>query len=361
MRTPTLTQKSSSTIASWSATIIRALEAHGLDGPAIAKTAGIDPAALQEPDARVPRAALTHLWRLAVAATGDPCFGLTVARFPMQTTFHALGYAVLASTTLKEALERIIRYRRLIGDVVQLSIEEAGDRYRFIIDVSSQPGVVPFEAVDAFVAVTVRQARMLHANRDFNPLAVSLQRPAPVHPEPFQRVFRAPVSFSQPTNFLEYARADLERRLPAGNAEIARQNEAVVVRYLARLKHVGVREPGATRTHRSAPQRRAQQTGHRAHAGHESAQPAAPARRGRHLLQGDTERGPPQPGTQLHRGRTLAADRDRLRPRIRRQQRVLTRLQAVDGQVSARPRQAVLKNGRLGNGTIFDAFGLMST
>lgn len=240
MRTPTLTQKSSSTIASWSATIIRALEAHGLDGPAIAKTAGIDPAALQEPDARVPRAALTHLWRLAVAATGDPCFGLTVARFPMQTTFHALGYAVLASTTLKEALERIIRYRRLIGDVVQLSIEEAGDRYRFIIDVSSQPGVVPFEAVNAFVAVTVRQARMLHANRDFNPLAVSLQRPAPVHPEPFQRVFRAPVSFSQPTNFLEYARADLERRLPAGNAEIARQNEAVVVRYLARLKHVGV-------------------------------------------------------------------------------------------------------------------------
>jgi len=235
-----MTHDSQSTIASWSATIIRALDAQGLDGQGIARNADIDPTALQEPDARVPRAALTRLWGLAVEATGDPCFGLTVARFPMQTTFHALGYAVLASTTFKEAVERIIRYRRLIGDVVQLSLEEIGERCRFVIDVSSRPGVVPFEAVDAFAAVTVRQARVLHANRDFNPLAVSLQRPEPPDPAPFRRVFRAPVSFSQPTNFLEYARADLERRLPAGNAELARQNDAVVVRYLSRVKDVGL-------------------------------------------------------------------------------------------------------------------------
>src|SRR6185436_8699952 len=107
------TPPAQSTIASWSATIIRALDAQRLDGQEIARSAGIDPVALLEPDARVPRAALTRLWTLAVEATGDESFGLTVARFPLQTTFHALGYAVLASTTLKEALERFIRYRRL--------------------------------------------------------------------------------------------------------------------------------------------------------------------------------------------------------------------------------------------------------
>jgi AraC-like DNA-binding protein len=221
-------------------TIIRALEAQSLDGQEIARRAGIDPASLLEPDARVPRAALTRLWGLAVDATGDECFGLTVARYPMQTTFHALGYAVLASTTFKEALERLIRYRRLIGDVIQLSLEEAGARCRFIIDVSSRPGIVPFEAVDAFAAVTVRQARVLHASRDFNPLAVSFQRPEPANPEPFHRVFRSPVLFAQPANVLEYAREDLERRLPAGNAELARLNDEVVVRYLARVNDVGL-------------------------------------------------------------------------------------------------------------------------
>ena len=55
------------------------------------------PDALRDPDARVPRAALTRLWQLAVEATGDPCFGLEAPRFVAQTTFHALGYAVLAS------------------------------------------------------------------------------------------------------------------------------------------------------------------------------------------------------------------------------------------------------------------------
>jgi len=63
--------------------------------------------------------------------------------FATQTTFHALGYAVLASATLREAFERIIRYRRLIGDVVELSLQDVGDRTRFIIDVSAPPRACP--------------------------------------------------------------------------------------------------------------------------------------------------------------------------------------------------------------------------
>src|SRR6185503_10743265 len=111
----------------------------GIEAAPLAARAGIDPAALG-PDARVPRPALSRLWELAVEATGDPAFGLEASRFTAQTTFHALGYAVLASVTLKEAFERIIRYRRLIGDVLELRLIDAGERYRFEIDVSSEPG-----------------------------------------------------------------------------------------------------------------------------------------------------------------------------------------------------------------------------
>ena len=221
-----------STIGSWCAVIVRALAAQGVDGERLAREAGIDPAALQEPDTRVPRAALTRLWQLAVEATGDPCFGLTAARHVTQTTFHALGYAVLASTTLREAFERMVRYRRLIGDVVQLDLVEAGDRYRFVIDVSAPPGA-PYEAVDAIAAVSLRQARLLRGEPRFAPLAVALERPQPPDPAPFQRLFRAPVTFGQAGNAVEYARADMEARLPSGNAELARQNDAILVRYLA--------------------------------------------------------------------------------------------------------------------------------
>ena len=228
------TRSAHSTLATWTATILRALAAHGLDGAAIAVRAGIDPEHLG-PDARVPRAALSRLWELAVEATGDPAFGLEASRHAAQTTFHALGYAVLASATLKEAFERIIRYRRLVGDVLALRLVDAGDRYRFEIDVSADPGVPP-QAVDAVAAICVRQARALHQPRVCNPLAVTFVRPAPLDAGPYERTFRAPVRFGAAVNALEYARADVEDALPAGNADLARGNDEVLVRYLARLE-----------------------------------------------------------------------------------------------------------------------------
>ncbi len=227
--------RAASTIASLSNMIIRALDARGIDGRRVAQEAGIDPGTAQAPTARVPRAALTRLWQLAVEASGDPCFGLEATRFATQTTFHALGYAVLASATLREAFERIIRYRRLIGDVVELRLEDDGERTRFVIDVSRPPGV-PCESVDAFAAMTVRQARLLRGVRDFNPLAVLLQRPEPSPSTPYRSFFHAPVAFSQPLNAIEYARAALDEPLPAANAELARSNEQVVVDYLAGLE-----------------------------------------------------------------------------------------------------------------------------
>ena len=234
-----LDRRTPSTIASWSAAIVRALDAQGVDGPQLAWRAGIDPELLRDPDARVPRASLTRLWQLAVAATGDPCFGLTATRYVAQTTFHALGYAVLASGTLKEALERVIRYRRLIGDILDLRLLERGDRYEFVIDVSAPPGV-PWEAVDAVASLCVRQARLLKGEPGFSPLRVQLRRPEPPDAEPFRKLFRAPVFFSRPRNVIEYTRADIEQRLPAGNAELARQNDEVMIRYLARLDAGGV-------------------------------------------------------------------------------------------------------------------------
>jgi AraC-like DNA-binding protein len=232
-------RRAPSTIGSLSAMIVRALDAQGVDGRRIAREAGIDPDRAQAPDARVPRAAHTRLWQLAVEATGNPCFGLEASRFATQTTLHALGYAVLASATLREAFERIIRYRRLIGDVIELSLEDVGERTRFVIDVSAPPGV-PYEAVDTFTSMCVRLARMLCGRRNLDPVAVALERPEPSPSDAFRQVFHAPVTFSQPQNVLEFRRADMDAPLPSANAELARNNDEVVVAYLARLESASV-------------------------------------------------------------------------------------------------------------------------
>lgn len=226
------------TLATWSAAILRALAAHGHDATALARRAGIEPGDLG-PDARVPRETLNRLWQVAVEATDDPAFGLEVARHTTQTTFHALGYAVLASQTLGEAFERMVRYRRLAGDVLVFRLIDAGDRYRLEFDVSADPSI-PEQAVDAIASLCVRQARALHRPRPCEPLAVELARPEPRDPERYRQTFRAPVRFATQVSALEYARADVEDPLPTANAELARSNDEVLVRYLARLERARV-------------------------------------------------------------------------------------------------------------------------
>jgi AraC-like DNA-binding protein len=227
-----------STLGTWSAALLRTVEARGADADAIARELGLDRSALG-PEQRVPRETLNRLWELAVAATGDPALGLDAPRHASQTTLHALGYAVLASATLKDAFDRLVRYRRLVGDVLSLRLVDLGERYRFEIDVSADPGV-PYHAVDAVASMCARQARLLHRPRVCNPVAVTFARPAPSDVKPYLEAFRAPVRFGAEVNALEFARADVDDPLPAGNAELARGNDEVLVRFLARLEQARV-------------------------------------------------------------------------------------------------------------------------
>ena len=221
-------------LASWARTIIRALEARGLDGRGLAADAGIDLQRLVGADARCSMHATAELWRRAVHETGDPCFGIYVSRFVNSTTFHALGAAVLASGTLREGFQRLARYSRMIGDVAAPRLETADDRVRLVLDVTG-PTRLPDEAVDALLALVVRVARVLRDNPALTPTRVEMQRVEPSPSEPFRRLFRTPIAFRARQNVIEFSSDEAEARLPTGNAELARRIDEVVARYVARL------------------------------------------------------------------------------------------------------------------------------
>ncbi len=215
--------------------IIRALDACGVDGRALAARAGIDMAALRDPNSRQPFVAMTRLWKLAAKATGDPCFGLWASRFVNETTYHALGFAVVASRTLHEAFERYVRYNRLVsGGVARYQVRRIGEREQLLyVPLKGQPRPAD-EAIDAALSQAVRTARMLSGEK-VNPLAVRLERSEPCPSEAFRKVFRAPVQFGQSENALEFSAADMNEPLATGNAELARHNDEAAARYLARI------------------------------------------------------------------------------------------------------------------------------
>lgn len=232
--TPDANPETFTALASWTRAIRKALLAVGVDADQLLADAGIAPASLADPEARLPVTQTTQLWKHAVAATGDAAFGLRVARHVQPTTFHALGYALAASTTLAEAFARAERYCRIVTDAGELMLEPHGEERHVVIRTATGLAAPAEEAIDAFVALQARTARSLSGG-SVSPLLVQLQRTAPVATQVYERVFRAPVQFGAADNRLVFRTSDFKQLLEGANPELARLNESLAAQQLARM------------------------------------------------------------------------------------------------------------------------------
>ncbi len=235
MRAYTATRQNS-ILGSCVKAIGRALDAAGCDGAALLTEAGFDLKELEGPDARCPLVKIERLWRLAVEATGDPAFGLKVTKQYKHTMFHALGYGLSASSSLKEAFERVQRFSHVVSDAVGYEFFRCGDEYHFIL----LPVIgVPVESVDALVGMYIQLCRWL-IGREFSPVSVELRRPRPAIIDDFERLWRTPLRFGAEQNRLIFDSESIERRLDTGNPELARQSDTISTQYLARIERYNI-------------------------------------------------------------------------------------------------------------------------
>jgi AraC-like DNA-binding protein len=215
--------------------IHRALSAHGIDASALFRSAGLDPDRLRDSNARYPLTGMQRLWALATSATMDECFGLEVAQAWHPTTFHALGYSALASETLREALQRMVRYGRVVTTGARLELQQNGDEVTVKL-LGTLPGgqVVP-ASIDAGVASIVILCRQGRGGQ-VDPVHVRLSRPEPACSRRLQAFFGCPIDFGAPDNSLVFKATVLDALLPTANPVLLRVNEQVLTDYLARME-----------------------------------------------------------------------------------------------------------------------------
>jgi AraC-like DNA-binding protein len=226
----------STTISSWALIVAKSLDDEGIDSKALFKQAGLNPAHLSDPNARYSFEGMTKLWDLAVKKTGDPCFGLGTIKNWHPTTFHALGYAWLASHTLKEAFQRLERYIRIVASNTHVSLTETSEGYLFKLE-----PIQPFTIVDPhYAAIDAGMATILHmcrlsCDKQLAPLRLELQRPAPECSQQFSEYFATNVQYGSDNNQFLFDKHHIEKLLPTSNAELARSNEKIVRDYLANM------------------------------------------------------------------------------------------------------------------------------
>ncbi len=200
----------------------------------IFRDAGLVPETVISSDVRYPTAKMQAMWKLAVERTGDPCFGLAVAEHFKPQALHGLGFIWLSSDTLFDALQRLVKYQRMISTVVDITLEETEDSVRLNVAIRRSSDDIEYASIDAAVGVFINMCRLATC-KAFDPVRLTMKRPRPACSDRFEALFRSPVEFGAESNALYFDPVLLREPLLGANPELARANDQVVIDYLGRF------------------------------------------------------------------------------------------------------------------------------
>jgi len=224
----------STTLTSWALLIWRELQAQGCDSHAIFKQAGLDYTKLGDGNARYRLNDMTKLWSLSVKETGNPCFGAEVGKLWTTTSFHALGFAWLASHTLKDALQRLVRYSRIVNNSITAQLEEHGTYLHLILDTSENEDEIHYAGRDAGLTAVIKMCRMIYGDA-FSPEEIQVTRARSPCAEQLEKFAGCPIIYDSDKNRTLFDRIQAEKRLASGNSELAKINEEVALKYLTTI------------------------------------------------------------------------------------------------------------------------------
>ena len=219
-------------LSAWVYAIARALDEAGVDRNALMRRVGMDPDRLLDLNHRYFQEQVTSLWIASVEVTGDPDFGLKVARHIRPSTFHIVGYAMSCSATLRRAAERVARSARLISDAAQVQFVPAEEGYRLSVDLNIAGRPPIYQTIDTILAGFLMLSEWI-AGTPIVPKEVTFRHEAPVDDRAYRAVFRCPVKFEADANTILFAATDLDRPVPSANEELAMVLDEMTAHYLA--------------------------------------------------------------------------------------------------------------------------------
>jgi AraC-like DNA-binding protein len=209
----------------------------GLDREKLLARSGLTHQELSDPDGRVPLSKISGLWQAAVEQDPDPSFGLHLGESVDIREIGLVGYVLLHSRTAREALQRLVRYSRVIQEALKIRFEE-----------DSAVGQLSFARVplmdrihhpaDARLAVSMTLTRKL-TGADVVPVEVGFPYPRPDDTSVHRRIFRAPLKFDCPDAHITLAKVDLDRSIVAADETLVTYLDRLAEEFLESLSRVG--------------------------------------------------------------------------------------------------------------------------
>ena len=206
---------------------------YGVDPTPIYQELDIDPDGPSSGGDRISNKVLNKLWERAAEASGDPALGVKIGRGMQPNRYFVLGHAWLASATLVDAMERLIRYEEILDSgITDIRFEKIGDKY-VISETYPNPADYPGKlSIDMSIASLIKicEAAM---NEPVVPIRLELLLPSDAPTDIYDGLINGPIVTGCERNALHFAAEDLERPLPGSIPDVVEATSSIAERYIA--------------------------------------------------------------------------------------------------------------------------------
>jgi AraC-like DNA-binding protein len=175
--------------------LLEALEQVNIPRERFYEATGFDPSRLDEPDGRITLAEFDAYHERALDLTGDETLGLRMGEIASATTYNVFAHLVAHASTLRQGVDALIRFHRLILDRPAWQLVEQEHTATLLYDVA--PGTLRLRRFRAELAMTGFYRMVRYFARNAQPHTVAFEHAAPAYEAEYTRLFEGAARFDQ--------------------------------------------------------------------------------------------------------------------------------------------------------------------
>ena len=178
-------------------------------------------------------AQLDGIFSNALLLSQDPTLGLRLGSRINITEQGIIGYALMTSTTVDDALKLLLRYNRALLPSLRIALERSDNRATLLVEGSQLPTQLERHYVELLYAAIACNGRIF-TGTEINTLTLTLNYPPPCAPQVYTDIFGPNVLFDQPVRALSFDEAALDYKIatadPAALDIFRRECDRLIVR-----------------------------------------------------------------------------------------------------------------------------------
>lgn len=196
--------------------IIQFAGQQGANKKALVELTGISETELCDEDLRLDASIYNSVLEAALAQTKDEYLGLHIGEYLNLSAAGLIVQLSQHSETVRQAIDLIVQFANLGCQALPFSLDENSDNFELVITANqfwaNQSPQSVRHTIDAIMVFTIRELHSL-THRKHYPQKIQFSYPKPKSFMEYERIFKCPIAFNQPTNKLIFNKKLLSEKV----------------------------------------------------------------------------------------------------------------------------------------------------